>query len=186
MIARAGRWVGGAFVVASFVFWVWAFSPWARSENPARLDDRDFVAWAEQRCSETQDTVNALPTAREAQSRPARAAQVDSGTALVETLLADLRQRSESQTLQASTTSQSNPSGPSDSELLDAWFADWDRYIEDRYRHSQRLRDASADTPDRELRFLLVEVTEGSTYTERMDGFARLNNMDSCQIPGDV
>ena len=29
-------------------------------------------------------------------------------------------------------------------------------------------------------------MTEGSTYTERMDGFSRLNDMDSCQVPGDV
>jgi len=43
------------------------------------------------------------------------------------------------------------------------------------------LADAGAALFD-----LLVDMTEGSTYTERMDGFSRLNNMDNCQVPGDV
>ena len=29
-------------------------------------------------------------------------------------------------------------------------------------------------------------MTEGSTYAERLDGFARLSNMDNCQVPGDI
>ena len=78
-----------------------------------------------------------------------------------------------------------NP-GVSDAELAEAWLADWRTYIADREGHARRLRAADETTPDRELRFLLVDMTEGSTYTERMDGFARLNDMDACQIPGDV
>ena len=176
-----GRWLAGLFVVGSFVFWAWAFSPWARTENPARLDDRDFAQWADQRCGEAQTAIAALPTARQAASRMERAGQVDQGTDEIEVLVDDLRRQAEA-FLADSTTGD----GPPDTELLEAWLSDWDVYIEDRRSHSHRLRTADGDTPDRELRFLLVDMTEGSTYTERMDGFSRLNNMDNCQVPGDV
>ena len=176
-----GKWLGGLFVVGSFVFWAWAFSPWARTENPGRLDDRSFVEWADQRCAEAEAAINALPSPREASSRAERADQVDRGTDAVESLVADIRRRAE-----ASLSSSTAGDGPPDAELVDAWLEDWDVYVSDRRSHSERLRTADADTPDRELRFLLVDMTEGSTYTERMDGFARLNNMDNCQVPGDV
>ena len=180
-VRLVGKWLGGLFVVGSFVFWAWAFSPWARTENPGRLDDRDFVGWADQRCTQTQSIIDALPTARQAASRAERADQVDLGTGEVEALVADLRLRAET-SLSVSTESD----GPPDAALVSDWLADWDVYISDRGSHSDRLRTADEDTPDRELRFLLVDMVEGSTYTERMDGFARLNNMDACQIPGDV
>ena len=176
-----GKWLGGLFVVGSFVFWAWAFSPWARTENPGRLDDRGFVAWADQRCAQAQAAIGRLPSPRQASSRAERADHVDRGTDEVEALVADLRLRSES-SLPISTAGD----GPPDAELVEAWLEDWDVYVADRRGHAARLRSAGDDTPDRELRFLLVDMTEGSTYTERMDGFARLNDMDNCQIPGDV
>ena len=178
---RLGRWLGGLFVAGSFVFWAWAFSPWARTENPARLDDREFAQWADQRCDQAQTAIAALPTARQAASREERADQVDRGTDEVEALVADLRLRAE-----ASLAESTEGDGPADVSLVRDWLADWDVYITDRRSHSTRLRTAGEDTPDRELRFLLVDMTEGSTYTERMDGFSRLNNMDACQVPGDV
>ena len=176
-----GRWLAATFIVGSFAFWAWAFSPWARSENPARLDDRDFASRAEERCGRVRAVIDALPTARQAQSRAERAGQVDMGTAEVESMVEDLRGMAESSLTQAS-----DGSGPSDTELVAAWLDDWQTYIADRRNHAERLLSASEATPDRDLRFLLVDMTEGSTYTERMDGFARLNDMDACQIPGDV
>ena len=180
-LRRLGRWLAIAFVAGSFVFWAWAFSPWARSENPGRLDNREFASWARQRCALTQDAVNALPSARQAASRVQRADQVDLGTAEVEALVSDLRGRADQSLARVS-----DDSGPADGELVDSWLADWAVYIEDRHRFAARLRDPADDTPDREMRFLLVDMVEGSTYTERMDGFARLNDMDACQTPGDV
>ena len=168
-------------MAGSFVFWAWAFSPWARTENPGRLDDRDFVGWADQRCARAQAAIGLLPSPRQASSRIERADQVDRGTDEVESLVADLRRRAET-SLSTSTASD----GPPDTELVGAWLDDWDVYAADRRGHAARLRSADDDTPDRELRFLLVDMTEGSTYTERMDGFARLNDMDNCQIPGDI
>ncbi len=176
-----GRWLGGLFIVGSFVFWAWAFSPWARTENPARLDNREFAQWADQRCAEAQTAIAAVPTARQATSRAERADQVDRATDEVEALVDDLRMRA-----QVSLATSTEGDGPPDADLVRDWLADWDVYITDRRSHSAKLRTADDDTPDRELRFLLVDMTEGSTYTERMDGFSRLNNMDNCQVPGDV
>ena len=176
-----GRWLAGLFVVGSFVFWAWAFSPWARTENPGRLDDRTFVRWADQHCARVRTAIDAMPSARQAGTRAEWADQVDRGTDEVEMLVADLRLRAE-----ASLSVSTEDDGPSDAFLVSAWLDDWDVYISDRRSHSARLRSADEDTPDRELRFLLVDMVEGSTYTERMDGFARLNNMDNCQIPSDV
>ncbi len=178
--ARIVRAVVAVFVVGSFLFWVWAFSPWARTENPNRIDDRAFAAWAEQRCATTQDMINALPSPREAASLHERADQVDRATSETERLVRDLQ--AEAQTL----SDQTDGDGPADVELLASWFADWERYLQDRRDHSAKLRTADPDTDDRELRFLLSDVMPGGIYTERMDGFARLNNMDSCEVPGDV
>ena len=122
-----------------------------------------------------------MPTARQAGSREERADQVDRGTDEVEMLVDDLRTRA-----QASLSDSTDGDGPPDAALVGDWLADWDVYVSDRRNHSAKLRTADDDTPDRELRFLLVDMTEGSTYTERMDGFSRLNNMDNCQVPGDV
>ncbi len=180
---RLGRLLAVLFVVTSFVFWAWAFSPWARRENPARLDNRDYAVWAEARCAQAQAAIDALPTPRQANTHDERADQVDLGTAVVKRLVDDLRRTAEASLAVAP---DSGNTGISDAGLVEKWIGDWQVYIADRENHSRRLQAADETTPDRELRFLLVDMTEGSTYTERMDGFARLNDMDSCQIPGDV
>ena len=94
-LRRVGRWLAGLFVVGSFVFWAWAFSPWARTENPGRLDDRTFVRWADQHCARARTAIDAMPSARQAGSRAEWADQVDRGTDEVEMLVADLRLRAE-------------------------------------------------------------------------------------------
>lgn len=175
-----GRVLAAAFVIGAVGFWVWAFSPWARSENPARLDDRAFAAWAQQRCAQAAAEIGGLPSARQAESPPQRAGQVDSGTDIVETLVGDLRAAA------AGLAEITESDGPPDAALARDWLADWEVYLADRRAHSEKLRQAGADTPDRDLRFLLSDVTAGGVYTERMNGFARLNDMDACQIPGDV
>lgn len=175
-----GRVLGTGFVVASFGFWVWAFTPWARSENPARLDDRGFVAQAEARCAAAQVEIAQLPTPRQVATPAERADVVALATSSVEALTVDLRIAADA----LSETSDSD--GPSDAALVSDWLQDWDRYIADRRQHVARLRAADESTPDKDFRFLLSDIVPGGVYTERMDGFARLNDMDSCQVPGDL
>ena len=180
IVRSLGRCLAAVVIAGSFVFWVWAFTPWARNENPARLDDRSFVAWADERCALAQARIADLPSPREADSPQQRASQITQGTDEIADLVAELR-------IAASELSESTSGeGPSDADLVHHWLADWETYLSDRRAHETKLHAANVDTPDRELWFLMSDVMAGGVYTERMDGFARLNNMDACQVPGDV
>ena len=137
-----GRWLGGLFVAASFVFWAWAFSPWARTENPGRLDDRGFAQWADQRCAQTQAAIDALPSPRQAASWAERAGQVDQGTDEVEMLVADLRLRAE-----ASLSESTEGDGPPDASLVGDWLTDWDVYVSDRRNHSAGCAQPTTTRP---------------------------------------
>ena len=178
---RLSRGLTVVVLLGFLLFWVWAFSPWARRENPARLNDRDFAAWADRRCALSQAAIDALPSPRQVDSFRLRAEQIDRGTDEIEALVADLLQAASARLSEGTTHD-----GPTDAELVGAWIEDWGIYLEDRRSHAARLRDTSGDVSDHSLRFLLSDVMSGGVYTERMDGFARLNDMDSCQIPGDV
>jgi hypothetical protein len=155
-------------------FWIWAFSPWAPDDNPDRLADREFAQSAEARCAATLDRIDAIPSAREADTPADRADQVEAGTLEVEALVADLGELA------------TQVENPAERELIADWLVDWDHYIADRWNHVDTLRDADATTPDRDLAFVLNPGPDGAVYTERLDGFARVNTMDSCVIPGDV
>lgn len=181
-----GRVLAAAVLAASFVFWVWAFTPWARRENPARIDDRGFAAAADARCADLQAFIATLPPARPETALRQRADQVRTGTEAVESLIADLRASAAG----LSTATDSN--GPPDSELVGSWLEDWGVYVADRRAYESSLEAAASAEPDgavgqdADIRFLLSDVAPVGIYTERMDGFARLNNMDNCQVPGDV
>ena len=178
--------LAAAVVAASFVFWIWAFTPWARRENPARIDDRGFAAAADARCADLQALIAELPTARPETELRQRAQQVRAGTEAVEALIEDLRAAA------ASLSAVTDSNGPPDSELVGKWLEDWGVYVADRQAYESSLEAAASDPPDgtagqsADIRFLLSDAAPVGIYTERMDGFARLNNMDNCQIPGDV
>lgn len=182
----AGRVLAAAVVAGSFVFWVWAFTPWARRENPARIDDRGFAAAADARCADLHAFIAGLPSARPDTALRQRGDQVRAGTEAVEALIADLRAAAAG----LSTVTDSN--GPPDSELVGSWLEDWGVYVADRRAYEASLQAAASAAPDgatgedADIRFLLSDAAPVGVYTERMDGFARLNNMDNCQIPGDI
>ena len=181
-----GRVLAAAVVAASFVFWVWAFTPWARRENPARIDDRGFAATADARCADLQALIADLPSVRPETELRQRAEQVRAGTEAVDTLIDDLRAAA------AGLSAVTDSNGPPDSELVGKWLEDWSVYVADRRAYESSLEAAASAAPDgaadqsADIRFLLSDAAPVGIYTERMDGFARLNNMDNCQIPGDV
>lgn len=169
-----GRLLGFAIVVASFAFWIWAFSPWAPRTNPDRLEDRAFTEAAESRCAAALERIAVIPSARTAESPQDRAGQVADGTDEVESMVADLRSLA------------ADVRFDTERDILDKWFSDWDQYVADRWDHVARLTAADEDATGRELAFVLSNTVGGGIYTERLDGFARVNDMDSCLIPGDV
>ena len=174
--------VAAASVIAVFlVGWVWLMSaqlglpvPFAPGDNPDRLEDRRFAQAADDRCAAALEVIDAIPSAREAGSNDERADQVETGTVEIETMVTDLR----SLAGEVETTGER--------QILVKWFADWDQYVADRWAHVEKLRTADADASGRDLAFVVSAIVGTGIYTERLDGFARVNDMDNCLIPGDV
>ena len=70
--------------------------------------------------------------------------------------------------------------------ILNAWFADWDAYLEDRWRHVSKLQGLGEKAEGSDLRFILTERAEGGIYTRRIDGLANVNDMPNCHTPLDL
>ena len=58
---------------------------------------------------------------------------------------------------------------------------DWEVYITDRLNHAKRLRTEGDVKP------LMTALASGAgSVLERMNGFARVNDMEACLDPGDM
>ena len=158
------RFLLGLVVVGLVVMWFYAFFL-APSGNPDRMRDRTWPSAAELRCAVARDTITALPTARHSNSPAERAAVIDEATRVLSELVSDL----------------GSLAGGSDNdlELVKRWLDDWGVYLTDRKTHANRLRAEGDVQP------LLTALPDGSSMLERMNGFARVNSMDSCLDPGD-
>ncbi len=153
-------------VVAMVVLWVYAFFL-APSGNPDRLEDRSWPAAAEARCLVARAAIAELPPAARAPDVATRADDIDLATDVVVNLVADLGQLS---------------GGTADDHvMIEKWLADWEVYIGDRRHHAVRLR------LEGDVRPLLTALPSGSgSFVKRMNGFARVNDMEACLDPGDM
>ena len=156
-----------AFIVITAAFWMFAFSPWARDifQAPDQIEDEQYRLSLEARCAVMVAELETFPSARSAESPDERADNVD----LVNGAL--VRMRNDLAELPGGT--------PDDRGLIVRWLDDWDFYIEDRVNHSARLRTEG------DVRFLNTE-RDGIFIAERMNGFARVNEIRSCLPPGDL
>ena len=153
-------------VVAMVVLWVYAFFL-APSGNPDRLEDRSWPAAAEARCLAARAAIAELPPAARATDVVTRADDIDLATDVVVSLVADLGQ------LSGGTVD--------DQVMIENWLADWAVYIGDRRHHAVRLR------LEGDVRPLLTALPSGSgSFVKRMNGFARVNDMEACLDPGDM
>ena len=146
----------------------------APRENPDRFADTAFPEAAERVCTPIQAEIDQLPPGHRAESAQSHGLVVRTGTDLTIAMVSELR------ALLPLVTD------ADDLGRLDRWFEDWDAYIADREAHVARLTEATADTPDRELAFLVSERVAGGFYTARMDGLANVNDMGSCHVPKDI
>lgn len=151
-------------VVGLIVMWIYAFFL-APSGNPDRMEDRTWPASAERRCAKAREAIDALPQARDSGSPLERSNQLKEGTKILKTMVSDL----------SSLPSKS----AGDHELISRWLADWETYLSDRRVHAEKLRSEGDIQP------LLTALPNGSSTLERMNGFARVNDMESCLDPGD-
>ncbi len=156
-----------AFVVFAAGFWIFAFSPIARGLFQAvdQLEDEGLVVQIEARCVAALDALDALPSIRSAESPQERAGNLDLANAALFEMTDDIAGL--------------GTALESDGRLIGLWLGDWDIYMADRVTHADRLRNGE------DARFLNTEA-DGIFIAERMNGFARVNNMDSCQVPGDL
>ena len=169
---RSGfRWTptsAGLLVAVILIVMMWAFilSPFSKHGGvPTTLKDTAFTATAERACAATQARIKELPKAETAKSPEERAAVLDQANAMVADLVTELH------ALQ--------PKIVDDRQYTDQWLADWDSYLASRQAYAKVLATG------KDARFA-VQAEGGHAITERMDGFAVLNKMPSCQVPLDV
>ena len=156
----------GLLGVAMVVLWVYAFFI-APSGNPDRLQDRSWPEMAQQRCLEARAVIDTLPRAAAATSPSNRADDLDLATDVLADMVADLALL---------------PGGiDDDTRLIGMWLEDWAIYASDRRTHADRLRLEGDVQP------LLTALPSGTgSVLKRMNGFARVNDMEACLDPGDV
>ena len=162
--ARPGHLLLIVVVAGLISMWFYAFLI-APSGNPDRMEDRTWPTSAERRCAEARDAIDAFPPAYDSGSPLERSDHLEKGTEILETMVFDLG---------------SLPGGSaSDRYLVARWLEDWEAYLSDRQAHVERLRSEG------DVRPLLSALPDGSSMLERMNGFARVNEMESCLDPGD-
>ena len=156
----------GLLGLAMVVLWVYAFFI-APSGNPDRLQDRSWPEMAQQRCLEARAVIDTLPRAAAATSPADRADDLDLATDVLADMVADLALL---------------PGGIDDDiRLIGMWLEDWAIYASDRRTHADRLR------LEGDVRPLLTALPSGTgSVLKRMNGFARVNDMEACLDPGDV
>ena len=171
------------FILGSVVFWVWAFSPLAPDDNPDRIPDREFPVAAETACSAALDDLDVIASSVLDLTDPTdRAGIVDDGTDRLERLVATLDELATTTygELEAGVTDQTRVEELDEwRDVIDRWLRDWDVYLGDRRTHADRLR-AEGDVE------LLLTLVDNVDVAERLTGFARVNDMESCGIPGDL
>jgi nitrogen regulatory protein PII-like uncharacterized protein len=162
-----GRVLAIMVVVGLVGFWIYAFSPLAPDQKADGLADDAFVGAANARCKAATQAIDALPAAKDSATPADRAVVVDQGTAIVASMVTELRAQT------------ANATGR-DRELLDQWFADWDTYVASRQRYADQLRGND------EGALFTVPARNGGQITETMDGFSRTNSLYDCLVPLDV
>jgi len=170
------RWIRvllAAIVAALGAMWVYVLFI-GEPQTPNVLDDETWPAKGEQICATVAADLAALLPARSfvdieplEEALRQRADVAEQATKLLEGQLTTLR------ALPA-------PTGEHDDELLAAWFADWDTYLQDRRDHIEEWR-AGRDGP-----FAETEADTGGPISNRMTALAKENGMPTCVVPGDL
>jgi hypothetical protein len=152
-------------VIAIIAMWVYILGPWRDRKVPTTLEDLTYAERVEPICAASQARIEELPPAATATSPQQRAEVLDEANEIVAALVDDLREI--------------EPLVAEDQQYVDQWMADWTSYLASRREYARILASGRDD------RFR-VEAEGGHPITQRMDGFADLNDMPSCFVPLDV
>ncbi|MGI9624637.1 MAG: hypothetical protein ACR2PK_17530 [Acidimicrobiales bacterium] len=159
-----GRSIAAVLVLVMLAFWTWAFL-WSPRGHPDELDSTTFPEFAEESCSVALEELSQVPGASTARDLEDRAVQLETTTAILSLMVADLRAEA--------------PKSGDDAELVARWLADWETYLSDRLAYAADFR-AGID------KAFSVTAVDGDQVTSALDLFATINRMPSCIAPGDV
>lgn len=171
--ARPGRRirrVGVIAVIASFIG-IWGYVMYlsifvGRAEPRDRLSDRAYAESAETVCAPFRADIDTLPFANELKTPAERADVLDEATSQLEVMVEEL------ETL-------TPPTEADEALAVQRWLADWVEYNGNRRSYADRFR-AGLDEPFR------VTDRDGEQIDTKIDDFAHLNFMESCETPNDV
>ena len=157
---------GTVVVIGLGVMWFYGLVL-APKGNPDRLEDPTFEVAARTACANSRERLAALPQAADATDPASRADILDDATDELVDMVDELS------SLRVGTEQ--------DLFLINSFLSDWDLYIDDRYRHADRLRDEG------DVRFT-VTVQDGKQQgvDEILNGFTRVNDIEDCAPPGDL
>tara|TARA_B100000686_G_C16272290_1_gene704649 strand:- start:43 stop:483 length:441 start_codon:yes stop_codon:yes gene_type:complete len=144
--------------------WLYAFF-FAPSGNPDRLEDRSWPKHAEKYCNESLENIADLPSVLDISSPAERADLIEAATTILEIMVNNLKKL--------------DGGSNNDKALIENWLEDWSTYLKDRRIHAERLRTEGDVQP------LLTALPDGSSALKRMNGFARVNDMEMCLDPAD-
>ena len=162
-------WGRGAAIVAivtMIMFWTWIFSGAPAKQNPDRLDDPVYVAKLEKQCKALRDGIAELPNAADMSTQAQRADVLDDANELVAGFIDRLEAGA--------------PATGDASVSVKGWIADWKTYLADREDYANRLRTQ----PNAQL--LLDRSTLGDSVDKTIEIFSQVNQIPSCDTPGDV
>lgn len=160
-----GRILAVGVSLALVLFWLWIFTGGPRKANPDFLGDRGWVTSADKICATAEQRVDALPGAEESPNSTQRAVVVDQATDDLEKMVDRLAANS--------------PDNPGDLELVEQWLGDYRSYLASRRTYAD---DLPADPGAR----LLFDEKFTKPVDDVIATFAQVNNMPSCEPPGDV
>ena len=152
-------------LIAGWIYVLFIYDPGLLIDE---LADPTFPTRAEEVCAVAKEQLAALPPASQATSAAERGEVVAASNVVLGRMIDQLRPLA--------------PTTPTDAAKgVNEWLDDWGTYINDRQDYAEAL------AVDDDARFL--ESTKGSDtkgISRAIDGFAKVNKMDSCTTPGDV
>jgi len=154
-------------IVGMWVY-IFAFDLSGRGQPLDRIADRQWSSAAEKVCAGYRAQVLALPPARSFAGKTPqdRAVVLDQANGLLTAMVGELK------------ALPFHPTGH-DTELRQAWLGDWDTFLQNRRDYSTQLHEGRGGE-------FGVAQAQGVPINDRMDTFADVNNMKSCEDPGDV
>lgn len=162
---RVGARVGIALAMGSALVWLWAIAQTGNVEPTDTLEDQTFAEAAEPICAAAMAVVGDFPRAVDAASPDERAGVIRESSAVLSTMTGDLR-----------------AVVPDDdqADAINLWIDDWDGHIADRLDFARRLETEGGGEE------FLETAKAGTQLSRSINRFATVNDMASCETPGDV